>query len=220
MTDPERDETIEDLEGDPDSAVDAADLAELRAALRGAGPAPVDEVTRRRHISAAVAAATGATLAGGTEQAGPSNDERPVVEMSGRRRRALVGVFAAAAVLAALALVVTRMGDSGRGGSDGPPLATGGSGSVVVYDLGDLGRVADAAALAALSEPTADTPRRPLAGPAARCATELAEEDLVTADLDAVGNASYGGERILVLAYGDGTVLGLDTDCSVRLGTP
>ncbi|MCC7076522.1 MAG: hypothetical protein IT198_05300 [Acidimicrobiia bacterium] len=220
MTDPEGDETIEELEGDPDSAVSRAELAELREALRAVGPAPVDEVTRRRHISAAVAAATRATLAEDNEQAGPSHDVWPVVEMSGRRRRALVGVFAAAAVLAALALVVTRMGDAGPGGSDGPPLATGGSGSVEVYDLGDLGSVVDAAALAALAEPTADTPRRPLAGPAARCATELAEEEVATADLDAVGNASYGGERILVLVYADGSVLGLDTDCGVRLGTP
>lgn len=218
MSDSERDETKATFEDDPDLAVSTAELDELRTALREVGPAPVDEVTRRRQISAALAAVAGSADTE-TEGDGESHVAGPVAVIGGRQRRVLVGVFAAAAVLAALALVVTRIGDSRSGGPGGTPLATSGSGSARVFDLGDLGRVDDAATLAAQAVPATDTPRRPLAGPAARCATELAEDGVASDEVVAVGNASYAGERVLVLVYADGTALGVDTDCAVRLGT-
>lgn len=199
-------------EQDPDAAVTAEELASLRAALGEVAPAPVDELTRRRQIAAAVAAFRTETGAGATETA-PLTGRRD--GRAGRGGRVLVGVFAAAAVILAIAMIVTRGSDQGPGDA---PLATSGQGETTVLDLGDLGDIPDAAGLsaavdAALVSTTAT--ERALAGPAARCAGELGEADPV-----GVGNATFGSVRVLVLAYEDGTVVGVDSGCEVVVEVP
>lgn len=203
MHDDERDHLDEQ---DPDTAVTAEELASLRAALGEVAPASVDELTRRRQIAAAVAAYRTETGVGGRETA----------PLAGRRGgKVVVGIFAAAAVILAIAMIVTRGSDQVPGDV---PLATSGQGETSVVDLGDLGDIPDAAGLsvavdAALESTTATD--RALAGPAARCAGELGETDPV-----GVGNATLGSVRVLVLAYEDGTVVGVDSGCEVLVEVP
>lgn len=212
MHDDERDHLEEQ---DPDAAVTAEELASLRAALGEVTPAPVDELTRRRQIGAAVAAFRTETGAGATETAPLTGRRAGRAGRGGRGGRVVVGVFAAAAVILAIAMIVTRGSDQGPGDA---PLATSGQGETNVRDLGDLGNTPDATGLsaavdAALGSTTAT--ERALAGPAAKCAGELGE-----ADLEGVGNATFGSVRILVLAYEDGRVVGVDSGCDVLIEVP
>lgn len=214
-----RDDERERLdEQDPDAAVTAEELASLRAALGEVTPAPVDELTRRRQIAAAVAAFRTEAGAGTKETAplaGRQGGRGSRGSRGSRGGRVVAGIFAAAAVILAIAMIVTRGSDQGPGGA---PLATSGQGETNVLDLGDLGNIPDAAGLSAAIDAaleSATATERDLAGPAAKCAGELGEADPV-----GVGNATLGSVRILVLAYEDGRVVGVDSGCDVLIEVP